>query len=146
MHLLPTMPTRWDNETNDASDTDALRRFLSEFVIPSIAETFTSVRPECRTIPISIAAYIDPNGEPYARKGNPYAGLGSFAGNLQQTLSKAVSQEVGRDVQVRLIHDGTAAATAHPGDTVMALGTAIGIGYWPAVADPRPVEEALVIK
>lgn len=146
LHLLPTLPTRWDNETDDARDTDALRRFLSEFVIPAIAETFTSVRPECRTIPISIAAYVDAHGEPYPRRGNPYAGLGGFTGNLQQTLSKAVSQQVGTEVQVRLIHDGTAAATAHPGDTVMALGTAIGIGYWPAVSDPRPVEDGLVIK
>lgn len=146
LHLLTTVPTRWDSDSDDASDPDALRRFMNEFLIATIVETFTQVRPECRTIPISIAAYIDSTGEPFPRVDNPYAGLGGFTGNLQRTLSDAVSQQVGREVQVRLIHDGTAAATAHPGDAVMALGTAIGIGYAPAVSDPRIVEDSLVIK
>jgi hypothetical protein len=146
LHLLPTLPTQWDNDADDAHAEDDLRRFQDEFVIPAIAATFIEARPECRTIPISIAAYVDARGEPYARQANPYAGLRGFNGPLQETLSKAVSQRVGREVQVKLIHDGTAAATAHPGDTVMALGTAVGIGYWPAVRDPRPVEDGLVIK
>ena len=146
LHLLPTLPTRWDDDADDAHAEADLQRFQNEFVIPAITETFIQARPECRMIPISIAAYIDAKGEPYARQANPYAGLRGFGGTLQETLSKAVSQQVGREVQVMLIHDGTAAATAHPGDTVMALGTAIGIGYWPAVDDPRPVEDGLVIK
>ena len=146
LHLLTTLPTRWDGERDDANLEADLQRFQDEFVIPAIAETFIEARPECPLIPISIAAYIDGKGEPYARQANPYAGLRGFNGTLQETLSREVSRRVGRDVRVELIHDGTAAATAHPGDTVMALGTAIGIGYWPAVDDPRPVEDGLVIK
>lgn len=146
IHLLPTLPTEWDDDANDAHAEDDLRRFQDEFVIPAISETFISARPECPVIPISIAAYIDAQGEPYARQANPYAGLRGFNGTLQETLSAAVSRRVGRDVQVMLIHDGTAAATAHPGDAVMALGTAVGIGYWPAVRDPRPVADGEVIK
>jgi hypothetical protein len=145
MHLLPTTPTRWD-EAEDANNPDDLRRFQYEFMIPAIADTFTEARPESRLIPISIAAYVDSRGEPYARQANPYAGLRGFEGTLQETLAREVSRRVGRDVKVMLIHDGTAAATAHPGDTVMALGTAIGIGYWPAVPEPRGVEDGLVIK
>lgn len=146
LQLLATANTPWDPDEDDAGDQAALRRFLDQFMIPTITETYSQVRPESRTIPVSIAAYIDGSGEPYPRHNSAYAGLGGFTGNLQHTLSVEVSRRLGRDVQVKLIHDGTAAASAHPGDTVMALGTAIGIGYAPAVPDPLPVASGFSFK
>lgn len=146
LRLLPTLPTPWDDAADAANDPEELRRFRDMFVIPTIVDTFAEAQPDSPLIPISMAAYIDARGEPYARQANPYAGLRGFDGTLEDMLSREVSRRVGREVRVKLIHDGTAAATVHPGDTVMALGTGIGIGYWPAVSDPRPVEDGLVIK
>lgn len=136
LRTLPTLPTDWDG---DLQRPDDVRRFRDQFMIPAIAATVEHTRPESPHVAVSIAAYVDETGEPYRREGLIYPAVGELAGNLQQTLSDEVSRRIGRELHVRLIHDGTAAASAHPGDTVMALGTAIGIGYAPAVAAPRPL-------
>lgn len=132
LHPFPPVPAGWNNRLDD---TTALQEFIA-FMAEVIAETCSLITSPAPVIPVSLAAYMDREGQPYEHKGTIYAALRQVTNNLQRTLANKVCQMTGRNVQIRLIHDGTAAATAHPGDTVMTLGTAIGIGYAPAVLNP----------
>jgi hypothetical protein len=85
---------------------------------------------------VSMAAYISPQGHPYPNSIGGYAAMYSLAPNLQAALTEAVSEKIRRPITLRLIHDGTAAATVYPGKTVLVFGTAIGVGTHPAVPDP----------
>lgn len=139
MELLPALDSGWQGNIEDEN---ALRAFLFDFMIPTVVESWSSAKPSCPVIPVSLAAYVDHDGQPFERQGAVYAGLRRITSNLQQTLTEEVARRVGQAVDVRLIHDGTAAATAHPGDAVLTLGTAIGAGYYPAVNNPLPLDGA----
>lgn len=131
--LLPALITDWQATVDDSS---ALRQFLFEFMIPTIATAWTQTQPAASVIMVSMAAYIDAHGQPCERQGSVYAALRRITLNLQQALSIGVSQSTGKTLHVILLHDGTAAAASHPGDAVMTFGTAIGIGYAPPVQNP----------
>lgn len=136
LRVLPPFETDWHGSIEDET---ALRGFRDGFMIPAIAGTLAAVRPDSPQVNISLAAYVDESGQPFARQGAIYAALGRITEGFQQALSEQVSQSLGRRVQINLIHDGTAAAAAHPGDAVMTLGTAIGMGYAPPVPNPLPL-------
>jgi hypothetical protein len=72
-------------------------------------------------------------------------------------LAEAVTDHTGRPCRVHMIHDGTAAAAAfagRPAAAVIALGTALGVGFppasaaglrqWPVSAPSRPTNNAHV--
>jgi hypothetical protein len=90
---------------------------------------------------VSVAAYIAPDGHPYPNSTGGYAGLQTLAPNLQQALAEAVSEKVGRTISLRLLHDGTAAATAYPGRAVIVFGTAIGVGTHHAASHPLQTDK-----
>jgi hypothetical protein len=54
--------------------------------------------------------------------------------NLQAELTRRVGAELGEAIDVSLVHDGTAAATAYAGASnaaVITVGTALGVGFPP---------------
>ena len=137
---LPTLATNWDGDPDQTS----LRAFLA-MVEATICQSWDKARPDCPVIAMSLASYLDPDGRPRERQGSVYALLNTLTPNLQRALSTAIRAHAGRDLGVRLIHDGTAGATAHPGSAVITFGTAIGIGYGPAVEHPLPRAEVVRI-
>ena len=67
-------------------------------------------------------------------QGGAYYQLRHITDHLQTALAQRVSDRLGEPIEVLLLHDGTAAATAYAGmeDTaVVMLGTALGIGFPP---------------
>lgn len=129
-------------------------RPLFNFMAKTIAETWHSLsrtRTEYRfsdMIAVSLASYVDRDGQPCERQGGAYAGLRTLTDNVQQALSEAVSDQLGQPVRVVLLHDGTAAASGHDteGDaaTIM-LGTALGVGYKTSADVLRPVREPVKV-
>jgi len=99
-------------------------------------------------IPASIASYVAPNGQPYLAQGGVYMQMSRLSGDLPTLLSETVSERIGRTVSIRLLHDGTAAASFYaPMDNsaVITLGTAIGSGYPVARANLRGVHADLAV-
>lgn len=103
------------------------------------------------TIPVSIAAYTDERGQPQTAQGGVYAQLAQLTPDVPAAFSQAVGERLGRQVEVRLLHDGTAAALFYApmdGAAVVMLGTALGSGY--PVARPAlplcPVSAALQVE
>lgn len=113
---------------------DALLSAYAQRMIQIIADAWQSVQPDCPIIPVVIAAYVDPDGNP--RDGSLFSLLKRVTGPLQAALTAGVSAATSAACQIKLLHDGTAAATVYPGDAVITLGTAIGVGLAPAVESP----------
>jgi hypothetical protein len=131
-------PTSLGEPYSLRQQTDAEKQVILQAMAERIAQIIVSSRYAAyiqRAI-VSVAAYIDPHGHPYPNSIGGYAGLQTTVPNLQQALAQVVSEKVGRDIQVLLLHDGTAAATAYPGFPVIVFGTAIGVGTHPAVENP----------
>jgi hypothetical protein len=137
LDTLPEIPTLWHGDVNDKP---ALKAFF-DFMTQTLVETFKRAAPRSPLIPVSIAAYLTPEGRPLDRQGAVYAALNQLGMNLQAQLSSAVRHTVGRNLEIKLIHDGTAAATVHPGDAVITLGTAIGVGLGAAVDQPLAIAD-----
>ncbi len=116
-------------------DDPALARNVAASMMTTIEKT--SVEAQARGIPpgedilCSLACYIV-RGQPFDR--GCYGVLRLLSDNLETYLAQQIGQRLGRAVRVRLLHDGTAAATAYAGEAqtaVLMLGTAIGIGFPP---------------
>lgn len=79
-------------------------------------------------IMLSVAAYVDADGQPYPTQRGLYAQLNEVTPTLQ--IESGTRMGVG----VRVLHDGTAAALAYAGEpntAVIMLGTALGSGFPP---------------
>jgi hypothetical protein len=75
-------------------------------------------------------------GQPYPSEMGCYGRIQLLTPNLPKYLSASLSQRLRLPVEIRLVQDGTAAATAvagRSGTAVLVLGTAIGIGFPPPV-------------
>jgi hypothetical protein len=83
-----------------------------------------------RAIICSLACYLK-NGQPYPGATGLYGPLGILSRNLAGWLSRQVSDLVNAAVEVRLVHDGTAAARAYSEEdlAVILFGTALGVGF-----------------
>jgi predicted NBD/HSP70 family sugar kinase len=92
---------------------------------------------------MSISAYVR-DGQPLLAPHGTYVQIARITDNMQNTLAERLG------APVVLEHDGTAAATAHAGDTqtaVFTIGTALGIGFPAADAIRlRRVNAGFVIK
>jgi hypothetical protein len=120
-------------------------RVLADAIIEIIAETWRAVRAVepavSLTVAASIACYVR-DGQPMARRGGAYAYLLDLTDNVANWLSERVSDATGQSLTVRLLHDGTAAATALAGEphaAVIMLGTALGVGFPPSSDSGRPL-------
>jgi hypothetical protein len=107
---------------------------LLDRIVATIVTTWRSAGRSL-TGPIlgSVAAYMQ-DGHPMLAQGGTYYQLGHVTDHLQTALAQRVSDQLGKPVDVLLLHDGTVAATAYAGQentAVVMLGTALGIGFPP---------------
>lgn len=114
------------NDLQNTADAAAIFETMTGIIAASHAEGDAPV------IPISAATYVDQRGQPLPSQGGIYMRLAELTEDIPAALSEAVGDHAGHHVEVRLLHDGTAAALTyaplgHAG--VIMLGTAIGSGY-----------------
>ncbi len=141
LRLLPRQPARWTDLGSRAEPPIEDVRALADFMIQSMVDTWRKAQetePEVSTtVATSIASYVH-DGQPLPRQGGAYPQLLRLTDNVERWLSERLSEESGRPMAVRLLHDGTAAARALAGEphaAVITLGTALGVGF-PSSATP----------
>ncbi|HLF77232.1 MAG TPA: hypothetical protein VJB57_07025 [Dehalococcoidia bacterium] len=88
-------------------------------------------------IAVCIASYVRDN-HPYNYTRTQFAVLHRDTDNLGDWLTARLSDLVGCELRVRLLHDGSAAANAFAGEpntAVIMMGTALGVGF-PSLVRP----------
>lgn len=135
--LIQALPPRPVPALTQAA-ADGQARELFDFMVTTLVtawrETWTKGMLLTPFIPVSLASYVTPDGQPYERQGGAYTGLRLISPNVQRALSEAVGSQLGLPIAIRLLHDGTAAAAnfaGQPHTAVILLGTAIGVGFAP---------------
>lgn len=97
---------------------------------------------------VSVAAYIR-DGNPLLTQAGVYMQTNLITDNLERELSHRVGAELGTEIHVKLLHDGTAAATTYAGEAhtaVISMGTALGIGFPGSDTGLRPVRDGLRVE
>lgn len=127
---LPSLYTDWVYDDCSLVREDA--RLLNEYLVKVILDTFreAAVLSLGTEIVISIANYVN-NGVLTKGRGG-YAKLSFLAENYGQYLSNRLSSELNKEIEVLLIHDGTAMAASfrqYNNSVCISLGTAFGIGF-----------------
>lgn len=120
LEILPLVPTMW--KTTDTPD-----QILRD-VCTIIAQTH-GTKTSGNLIPISIASYVDRTGQPLS---GVLSRLLALSSDVPGLLSETISNRLDSPTQVRLIHDGTAAASFYslqPNAAVVMMGTALGVGF-----------------
>jgi hypothetical protein len=146
LHCLSSLAARWDvghtfDDTSPAQAKQLIQRMAS-----IIGATWREVQQMSgtwpgNTIPVSLAAYVR-DGQPLSTQGGGYALTNLVTDNLEMELAGRVSAALDRRIQIKLLHDGTAAATTYGGEqntAVIMLGTALGTGFPGDDADLRPI-------
>jgi hypothetical protein len=117
-------------------------------MVDVIVDTLKGKHCDADVIRISIAAYVDANGQPLIAQGGIYMKLTQLSDDVPSMLSEEVSKSIGRQVQIKLLHDGSAAASYYAPEenaAVIMLGTAIGSGYCVARPELRVLSPHLSI-
>jgi hypothetical protein len=142
MQILDSLPSNFPADA-------ALAQDVFERMVEIIARSYADA--DALTIAVSIASYVDAQGQPLLTQGGLYMNLARLTQNLPAALSQAVSEHLGKTLQVRVLHDCTSAALFFsPTDyaAVMMIGTALGAGY--PVSRPnlnlRPVSQELTVE
>lgn len=142
LRLLPALPSGcyWMGKPTPVH----LQGFLED-IVARIADSWVTLREMypalSNNVFISMAAYIR-NGQPLETQSGIYMRLRDLTPNLQTTLSERVSDRLKTQINIRLVHDGTAAATAYAGErytAVITMGTALGVGFPPDDHALRPI-------
>ncbi len=131
---LATKPSmHMELDTSDSPENCAraieLHRYLTNVVAETCKEAFNSGR-FCEKVIISIANYTVDN-KLYRDRGG-YAKLFNISEEYGSLLSNDVSSRLHRQVEVRLLHDGTAIGLYFsdiPQSICLSLGTAFGVGF-----------------
>lgn len=116
LSILPELPSY---------PTDTPKQLLAYMV--EIMKAFWQEGP----IQMSLAAYVDANGQPYSAQRGLYQQLNEVTPHLQDELSQRLG------TVVRIYHDGSAAALTYAGEphtAVIMIGTALGSGFPPPSA------------
>jgi hypothetical protein len=141
--VLVSLKRRSDVGTGGRVETEQQAVDLLAHMIATITETRV---PTFGPVLASIAAYVE-GGQPTAAQGGAYVQITQITDNLQRTLAERLAPW-GIEY-VMLEHDGTAAAAAHAGEAhaaVIAIGTALGIGFPPDdAAALRPLRDGFVV-
>lgn len=134
IRLLPSYPALYTGE--------ALLNHMAA-VITETAQQENIFNP----ILCSVAAYMD-NGILTKQQGGIYPDLWLLGyENLHQALIERVHLK--GDIFLKLIHDGTAAASVYAGmknAVVITVGTALGTGFPPIVASLRPLSPRFLVR
>ncbi len=131
---LSDYATDWGDVTRIPDDPERSAAGLLDRMIDIIGETCAHARhvyPALTLGPVlaSVAAYVH-NGQPLSAQGGAYVQIARITDNLQRTLAERLRPWAVSNVVLE--HDGTAAAAAHAGEpraAVIAIGTALGIGF-----------------
>jgi hypothetical protein len=151
LHRLSTWETGWPAIVAASADEDVRAGQLLDRMVAAMAESWREVeavglRPG-PDIVASVAVYVL-DGQPQPAQAGVYMELRRITDNVQRRLAREVSRAVGEAVSVTLVHDGTAAASAHAGDkrtAVITLGTALGIGFPPPMMGLRPLAPGFAV-
>lgn len=119
----------------DADLSRQAARYTS-FVVDAVCDAVESAAAHGRDLAgdfvLSVASYVD--GGRLLGKG-AYATMNLLApSDVRPMLASAIGGRTGRTCRIHLIHDGTAAAAVFAGEpqaAVIALGTALGVGFPP---------------
>ncbi|MCP4543563.1 MAG: hypothetical protein GY832_41145 [Chloroflexi bacterium] len=144
---LPSHPSKWTEIEQTSNDPIQQATRLFRRMISVIATTWHHAKmPPASPILVSLAAYVQ-NGHPITTRG-AYGQLRHITDNLQTELTQQLGNQLGGAMDISLIHDGTAAATAYAGmenTAVIMLGTALGIGFPPPANNLRAISPKLTI-
>ena len=151
LRLLPRLPARLPEVASGADPTPEQTLRLGEQMVATMAETWRAARlfdeAVSPTIVASLASYLR-DGQPLARQGGGYAYLSMLSKNLADWLAARLTDTLGRQITVRLLHDGTAAAMAMAGErngAVIMLGTSLGVGFPPTGTPGYPISRAFAV-
>jgi hypothetical protein len=141
LQVLPAVPAVC-HDLIASEQTDVQRRL--EEMLTIVEETWRRVAPawgNTTVIGMSLACYLFA-GHPSPHDRGCYGSLQMLAPHLATFLQIQVRQRLQVNVELHVVHDGTAAAAVYAGqkDTaVLTLGTAIGNGFPPDVHGYRPL-------
>lgn len=137
--VLPTMPTAGERPVFPDPDPVSSGRRNKAFIVDVICATLNAAEERGVALQpdmmLCLAAYVD---------GGRLVGLGDYnslmelAADARSLLEEALAEQTGKAFRIRLIHDGTAAAGVFAGQhdgAVIALGSALGVGFPPESAD-----------
>lgn len=134
LRWLPSVPVRWQwrnrPDAGQGIDPEAVLAFTAH----TLAEGIELARAQsqlCEAVGMSIAAYV--RGRKLLGHGL-YARMHTLSDDVPSLIASAVACETGSPIRPILIHDGTASALLHAGETataVLVIGTAIGVGFPP---------------
>lgn len=123
LQIRESLPNEFPSDSVDA-------RFIFARMVDIIVQAYTEV--DTPIVPISVASYVSERGQPLLTQAGAYMSLAQLTPDVPAALSQAASDRLGTAVEVRLLHDGTAAALYYaPMEqaAVIMLGTALGCGY-----------------
>ena len=118
-----------DDEDERRRQAEELHAYIVESIIDTYQEAlkYGTIRWE---IIISMASYVIDGIVNDTRSG--YAKLFVLSDNYAGYLAKALEDRLGRTINIRLVHDGTAAALYYKGAenaVCITAGTALGVGF-----------------
>lgn len=146
--MLPTLPAPYDPGT-DTQDS-AMEVFGA--IVDVFLESWRYLIVEhgvtpARVIPTCLAAYVE-HGQVSDRQGGRYTLLRQITDNAERTLTSVLAAQLHAPVEVRLLHDGSAAAAAYAGEqraAVITIGTSLGVGFPPPVEGLRAIRRPVKI-
>jgi hypothetical protein len=130
VHELEKIPVPRD--VASPTDDEAGGKIVFDFMSQTIASTWRQHPASVPWIPVSLAAYVI-DGHPCSQGGG-YTAMRHVTHNVQSALSQDVAKRVAKDLNIQLMHDGTAAALKYAGSpnlAVIMMGTALGVGFAP---------------
>lgn len=145
LQLLTTLPTVCRDLSFKKRPVDDVRRQWRQMraVIEQTWREAAAGREKISDIRISLSCYLF-DGHPSPRDHGCYGGLQVLAPNLDAFIQEELDRRLPYRVKIHLVHDGTAAATAHAGEVgrvVLTLGTAIGNGFPPPADSVCPLAD-----
>lgn len=134
LQKLPSQHMYNNYSSKDEEYKDAVS--LHNFIVKTISDYYLKyAKSDCsRHIVISIANKVE-NGK--IGWGGCYYKLMFLSEEYERYLEKCLSEVIGKDIQITLVHDGQAAAicfSEEENSALIALGTAFGVGY------PEPIQ------
>ncbi|MCA9948093.1 MAG: hypothetical protein KDE48_00470 [Anaerolineales bacterium] len=134
LDLLPPAAVDYQISKEIALSQSAVVTF-AEWIVDVLTGTWREFgfgkRPLTSTIGVSMACYLF-RGQPPTSEMGLYGRLQLLSDNVQTFLSDRLRTRLAQPVQLRLMHDGSAAALTLPnteGTVVLMLGTAIGNAF-----------------
>lgn len=141
LHILPPLPTVCGDLNGSV---EAVQEQWGQ-MLAVVEETWRQVVPERGQVlvglGISLACYLF-DGQPSPNDHGCYGSLQVLSPNLEKFIQQQIAERLQMEIQVGVLHDGTAAAIAHAGQAhsvVLTLGTAIGNGFPPPAESYRPL-------